>query len=76
MGCSPACQIFERFITALEWIGKRHMPEEVIIHIRDHLLSRHKHRSCVNFTKTFVWKSVPILGYLCLQGKQWDPQQL
>lgn len=22
MGCSSACQIFERFSTALEWIGK------------------------------------------------------
>jgi maltoporin len=36
MGFSSACQIFERFSTALEWIGKRHMPEGVIIHILDH----------------------------------------
>ena len=35
MGCSSACQIFERFSTALEWFGKRHMPEGVIIHILD-----------------------------------------
>jgi len=52
MGCSSACQIFERFSTALEWIGKRYMPEEVIIHILDHFLSWHKHISCVNFSKT------------------------
>jgi hypothetical protein len=38
MGCSSACQIFERFSTALEWIGKRHIPERVIIHILDHFL--------------------------------------
>jgi hypothetical protein len=35
MGCTSACQIFERFSTALEWIGKRHIPEGVIIHILD-----------------------------------------
>jgi len=38
MECSSACQIFERFSTALEWIGNLLMPEGLIFHILDDFL--------------------------------------
>ena len=38
MGCASACQIFERFSSALEWIGQCCMPNGKIIHILDDFL--------------------------------------
>lgn len=38
MGCASACQIFERFCSALKWIGHWYMPNGEIIHILDDFL--------------------------------------
>ena len=38
MGCSPSCQIFERFSSGLHWIGQYYMPEGLMFHILDDFL--------------------------------------
>jgi len=38
MGCSTSCSIFESFSTALEWIARRYLNSQAVIHILDDFL--------------------------------------
>ena len=65
MGCASSCRTFEMFSSALEWVAKKHLHIEHLVHILDDYLmaSSSYHQCCValrNFISLCNYLGVPI----------------
>ena len=65
MGCASSCRTFEMFSSALEWVAKKHLHIEHLVHILDDYLmaASSYHQYCValqNFISLCNYLGVPI----------------
>ena len=64
MGCASSCRTFEMFSSALEWVAKKHLHIEHLVHILDdYLMAASYHQCCIalqNFISLCNYLGVPI----------------